>query len=197
MQLEAGGTLYGIRSEGAYIARTRDGDRIIKRSCRETSCFDDWGPLTRRRCTWLLGPTAAAIRPRCAPMRTVWLNDLVIVDPHAIASEALPSGMHWWSSSTMPASAAVATARRAPGCPRFRAGRVVHDDFSPRFHAVFRHRPEFGAPKFDCRREFSLCIGRDFSTASPISLGTFRTRRTCADRLKVQGQSLLSFASKS
>ena len=28
-QLEAGGTLYGIRSDGAYIARTKDGDRVI------------------------------------------------------------------------------------------------------------------------------------------------------------------------
>ena len=29
-QLEAGGTLYGVRSDGAYIARTRDGDRVIE-----------------------------------------------------------------------------------------------------------------------------------------------------------------------
>lgn len=28
-QLEAGGTLYGVRSDGAYIARTKDGDRVI------------------------------------------------------------------------------------------------------------------------------------------------------------------------
>ncbi len=28
-QLAAGGTLYGVRSDGAYIARTRDGDRVI------------------------------------------------------------------------------------------------------------------------------------------------------------------------
>ena len=28
-QLAAGGTLYGIRSDGAYIARTRDGDRVL------------------------------------------------------------------------------------------------------------------------------------------------------------------------
>ena len=36
-QLEAGGTLYGIRSDGAFIARTKDGDRIIKWSRRRTS----------------------------------------------------------------------------------------------------------------------------------------------------------------
>ena len=29
-QLEAGGTLYGVRSDGAYIARTRRGDRILR-----------------------------------------------------------------------------------------------------------------------------------------------------------------------
>ena len=29
-QLEAGGTLYGIRSDGAYVARTKDGDRVIE-----------------------------------------------------------------------------------------------------------------------------------------------------------------------
>ena len=29
-QLEAGGTLYGVRSDGAYIARTKDGDRVIE-----------------------------------------------------------------------------------------------------------------------------------------------------------------------
>ena len=29
-QVEAGGTLYGFRKDGAYIARTKDGDRIIK-----------------------------------------------------------------------------------------------------------------------------------------------------------------------
>ena len=28
-QVEAGGILYGIRSDGAYIARTRDGDRVL------------------------------------------------------------------------------------------------------------------------------------------------------------------------
>lgn len=29
-QLEAGGTLYGTRADGAYIARTKDGDRVIR-----------------------------------------------------------------------------------------------------------------------------------------------------------------------
>ena len=29
-QVEAGGTLYGFRKDGAYIARTKNGDRIIK-----------------------------------------------------------------------------------------------------------------------------------------------------------------------
>ncbi|MXW90899.1 MAG: hypothetical protein F4114_16430 [Rhodospirillaceae bacterium] len=29
-QVEAGGTLYGVRSDGAYIARTKQGDRIIE-----------------------------------------------------------------------------------------------------------------------------------------------------------------------
>ena len=28
-QLQAGGTLYGVRSDGAYIARTRDGERVL------------------------------------------------------------------------------------------------------------------------------------------------------------------------
>ena len=28
-QLEAGGTLYGVRSDGAYISRTKHGDRVI------------------------------------------------------------------------------------------------------------------------------------------------------------------------
>ena len=28
-QLEAGGTLYGVRADGAYIARTKHGDRVI------------------------------------------------------------------------------------------------------------------------------------------------------------------------
>ncbi len=30
-ELEAGGTLYGIRADGCYIARTKDGERILKR----------------------------------------------------------------------------------------------------------------------------------------------------------------------
>ena len=29
-QLDAGGTLYGVRSDGAYIARTKHGDRVIR-----------------------------------------------------------------------------------------------------------------------------------------------------------------------
>lgn len=28
-QLDAGGTLYGVRADGAYIARTKHGDRVI------------------------------------------------------------------------------------------------------------------------------------------------------------------------
>ncbi|MDE0415886.1 MAG: hypothetical protein OXI95_02980 [bacterium] len=28
-QVEAGGTLYGVRSDGAYIARTKHGDRVL------------------------------------------------------------------------------------------------------------------------------------------------------------------------
>ena len=28
-QLERGGTLYGVRSDGAYVARTKHGDRVI------------------------------------------------------------------------------------------------------------------------------------------------------------------------
>ena len=28
-QLDSGGTLYGVRSDGAYIARTSEGDRVI------------------------------------------------------------------------------------------------------------------------------------------------------------------------
>lgn len=30
-QVEAGATLYGFRSDGTWIARTRDGDRVIRR----------------------------------------------------------------------------------------------------------------------------------------------------------------------
>ena len=36
-QLEAGATLYGVRSDGAYIARTKHGDRVLKRPVDETS----------------------------------------------------------------------------------------------------------------------------------------------------------------
>ena len=34
-QLEAGGTLYGVRADGAYVARTRDGDTVLRRPERE------------------------------------------------------------------------------------------------------------------------------------------------------------------
>lgn len=30
-ELEAGGTLYGIRADGCYIARTKNGDQILKK----------------------------------------------------------------------------------------------------------------------------------------------------------------------
>ena len=30
-QVEAGGTLYGVRSDGAYIAQTKEGDRVLKK----------------------------------------------------------------------------------------------------------------------------------------------------------------------
>ena len=36
-QLAAGATLYGIRSDGAYIARTKDGDRVIRRPSPESA----------------------------------------------------------------------------------------------------------------------------------------------------------------
>ena len=36
-QLAAGGTLYGVRSDGAYIARTRDGDRVLRMPERESA----------------------------------------------------------------------------------------------------------------------------------------------------------------
>ena len=36
-QLEAGGTLYGVRADGAYIARTKHGDRVLKWPDDETS----------------------------------------------------------------------------------------------------------------------------------------------------------------
>lgn len=35
-QLEAGATLYGISKDGAYIARTKDGDRVIRRPAQES-----------------------------------------------------------------------------------------------------------------------------------------------------------------
>ena len=35
-QLEAGATLYGIRKDGAFIARTKDGDRVIRRPAEES-----------------------------------------------------------------------------------------------------------------------------------------------------------------
>lgn len=35
-QLEAGATLYGIRKDGVYIARTKDGDRVIRRPAQES-----------------------------------------------------------------------------------------------------------------------------------------------------------------
>ena len=37
-QIEAGGTLYGYRNDGGvYVARTKRGDRIIRRTLRETA----------------------------------------------------------------------------------------------------------------------------------------------------------------
>ena len=35
-QLKAGGTLYGVRSDGAYIARTKDGDRVLRKPDRDS-----------------------------------------------------------------------------------------------------------------------------------------------------------------
>ena len=35
-QLEAGGTLYGIRADGAYIARTKEGDRVLSHPARKS-----------------------------------------------------------------------------------------------------------------------------------------------------------------
>ncbi len=29
-QVAAGGTLYGVRADGAYIARTKDGDQVLR-----------------------------------------------------------------------------------------------------------------------------------------------------------------------
>ena len=36
-QVEAGGTLYGFLPDGTCIARTRDGERVINLSTRETA----------------------------------------------------------------------------------------------------------------------------------------------------------------
>ena len=36
-QLEAGGTLYGLRSDGAYIARTQDGERVLRMPGQESA----------------------------------------------------------------------------------------------------------------------------------------------------------------
>jgi len=33
-ELEAGGTLYGTREDGCYIARTKEGDRILEKPSR-------------------------------------------------------------------------------------------------------------------------------------------------------------------
>ena len=35
--IEAGGMLYGYRNDGAYIARTKRGDRIIRRALSEAA----------------------------------------------------------------------------------------------------------------------------------------------------------------
>ncbi len=36
-QVEAGGTLYGIRADGAYTARTKEGIRIIRKPPKSTT----------------------------------------------------------------------------------------------------------------------------------------------------------------
>ena len=36
-QVEAGGTLYGIRPDGTWIARTKDGDRVIRQPDRTSA----------------------------------------------------------------------------------------------------------------------------------------------------------------
>ena len=36
-QVEAGGTLYGVRSDGACIERTKDGDRVLGRPDRKSA----------------------------------------------------------------------------------------------------------------------------------------------------------------
>ena len=48
-QVEAGGTLYGYRQDGAYVARTKSGDEIVtpgsgKRSIRPVEAFGHTGP---------------------------------------------------------------------------------------------------------------------------------------------------------
>ena len=43
-QLEAGGTLYGFRRDGIWIARTRDGDRVIERP-NSGNYLDELGPI--------------------------------------------------------------------------------------------------------------------------------------------------------
>ena len=35
LQVKAGGALYGYRRDGAYVARTSDGDRIISRPAHD------------------------------------------------------------------------------------------------------------------------------------------------------------------
>ena len=36
-QVEAGGTLHGVRSDGARIERTKDGDRVLSRPDRKSA----------------------------------------------------------------------------------------------------------------------------------------------------------------
>ncbi len=36
-QVRAGGTLYGYRRDGAYVARTRNGDQVIRLPVRESA----------------------------------------------------------------------------------------------------------------------------------------------------------------
>ena len=36
-QIEAGGTLYGFRADGTWVAQTRAGERVIKRPDRESA----------------------------------------------------------------------------------------------------------------------------------------------------------------
>ncbi len=35
-QVEAGGTLYGVRADGAYVARTKHGERVIAPAKRDS-----------------------------------------------------------------------------------------------------------------------------------------------------------------